>query len=75
MAKKLLCFALPYSIVSIFLLFALSSAFADVTGSLNGVVHDRAQAVVVGAKITITNTETGQSQSAVSAADGSYHFL
>jgi hypothetical protein len=73
--KKLSCFALPYSIVSILLLFALNLAYADVTGSLNGVVHDRAQAVVVGAKITITNTETNQSQSAVSAADGSYHFL
>jgi hypothetical protein len=48
---------------------------ADVTGSITGVVHDRANAVVAGAKVTITNSQTNLSQSANSAADGSYHFL
>lgn len=73
--KKLLCFALPYSIVSILLVFASNPAYADVTGSLAGAVHDRGQAVVVGAKVTITNTQTNSSQSTVSGADGAYHFL
>jgi hypothetical protein len=57
------------------LVFVSSPAYADVTGSLSGVVRDHAQAAVVGAKITITNSETNLSQSSISAADGSYHFL
>jgi hypothetical protein len=73
--KKLLRVTLPYSIVSMLLVFVLNPAYADVTGSLTGVVRDRAQAVVVGAKVTITNSQTNLSQSTISAADGSYHFL
>jgi hypothetical protein len=73
--KKLLCFALPYSIVSMLLLFVANPAYADVTGSLTGVVHDRAKAVVVGAKVTIINTQTNLSQVGTSAADGTFHFL
>jgi hypothetical protein len=57
-------------------LFVLSTAvFADVTGSISGVVRDRAQAVVTGAKVTITNTQTNSSQIVTSGPDGSYHFL
>ncbi|HKT86905.1 MAG TPA: TonB-dependent receptor [Candidatus Sulfotelmatobacter sp.] len=67
-------FALLYSIVSL-LLFVSKPAFSDVTGSLTGVVRDRGQAVIVGAKVTITNSQTNQSQTTISAADGSYHFL
>ncbi|HTT23251.1 MAG TPA: carboxypeptidase-like regulatory domain-containing protein [Candidatus Sulfotelmatobacter sp.] len=48
---------------------------ADVTGSILGVVRDPSQAVIKGAQITITNTQTNLSQSTVSADDGSYHFL
>jgi hypothetical protein len=73
--KSLLRFTLAYSIVSMLLLFVSNAAHADVTGSMTGVVRDRAQAVVVGAKVTITNTQTGLSQSTSSAADGTYHFL
>ena len=58
------------------LMLLLSTAmFADVTGSISGVVRDRAQAVVVGAKVTITNTQTNLGQQVTSAPDGSYHFL
>lgn len=57
------------------LVFVSNPAYADVTGSLTGVVRDRAQAVIVGAKVTITNSKTNLSQSTISAADGSYHFL
>jgi hypothetical protein len=73
--KTLLRCALPYSIVSMLLVLLASLAHADVTGSLTGVVRDPSQAVVAGAKVTITNTQTNQSQSTTSAADGSYHFL
>src|SRR5271170_4965882 len=57
------------------LVFVSNPAFADVTGSLTGVVRDSSQAVVVGAKVTITNSQTNLSHSTTSAADGSYHFL
>jgi len=72
--KTLLRFTFLYSIVSM-LVFVSNPAYADVTGSLNGVVRDRAQAVVVGAKVTITNTQTNLSHSTTTAADGTYHFL
>src|SRR5246127_4097319 len=48
---------------------------ADVTGSISGVVHDPSQAVVKGARVTITNTQTNLSQSMLSGDDGSYRFL
>jgi len=48
---------------------------ADVTGSILGTVHDRSQAVVAGAKIVATNTETNLKQETVSGADGSFRIL
>ena len=48
---------------------------ADVTGSILGVVHDRSQAVVAGAHVTVTNVQTNFTQETTSAADGSYRFL
>src|SRR5579871_4209101 len=48
---------------------------ADVTGSINGVVRDPSQAVVKGAQVTVTNTQTNLSQHTVTADDGSYRFL
>src|SRR5678816_2312847 len=48
---------------------------ADVTGEILGVVRDRSQAVVTGARVVVTNTQTNYSQEATSAADGSFHIL
>src|SRR6516165_3960412 len=48
---------------------------ADVTGSISGVVRDRSQAAVTGARVTVTNTQTNLSQEIASGADGSFHFL
>src|ERR1700751_4778362 len=66
-----------WSIVSfvLMLLFCTNVTKADVTGSILGVVRDRSQGVVAGAKIRVTNVETNLSQEATSDADGSYHFL
>ena len=64
-----------YLIVSIALIAGLNSARADVTGSITGVVRDRGEAVVRGAKVQITNVQTNVSQEAATGADGSYHFL
>ena len=57
------------------MLLAPATLFADVTGSIVGVVRDRGQAVVAGAHITVTNVQTNLSQEITSGPDGSYHFL
>src|SRR6266850_2233603 len=57
------------------ILFIPNLLRADVTGSILGVVHDRTQAVVAGARIVATNVETNFKQETVSAADGSYQIL
>ncbi|MGA7753095.1 MAG: carboxypeptidase-like regulatory domain-containing protein, partial [Candidatus Sulfotelmatobacter sp.] len=63
-------------IVVIVTLFLVPTALlADVTGSILGVVRDPSKAVIKGARITVTNTETNLVQETVSAEDGSYRFL
>jgi hypothetical protein len=57
------------------LLSSASLLYADVTGSIQGVVSDPTQGAIVGAKLTITNTQTNQRYEAVTGADGSYHVL
>jgi Carboxypeptidase regulatory-like domain len=64
-----------YLIVSVLVVFGFSAARADVTGSINGVVRDRGQAVVTSAKVRITNVKTNLSQETTTGPDGSYHFL
>jgi len=44
------------------------------TGTVSGAVRDSAGAYVSGAKVTITNTETGISRQTVSSQDGLYSF-
>src|SRR5882672_8451474 len=56
-------------------LFGSNALRAYVTGSILGVVHDRTQAVVAGARIVATNVETNFKQETVSSADGSYQIL
>src|SRR5579863_4653516 len=48
---------------------------ADVTGAIQGTVHDRSGAVVAGASITATNVQTNLKQETTSATDGTYHML
>ena len=48
---------------------------ADVTGSILGVVRDRTNAVVVGARVVATNVETNFSKAANSGPDGTYRIL
>src|SRR5690349_11382990 len=66
------------SLVVLFVLiaaFGTTAVFADVTGSIQGIVTDRSQGIIAGVKITVTNVDTNLSQETTSAADGSYHFL
>ena len=48
---------------------------ADVTGAILGTVHDRTNAVIVGARVVATNVETNFSKSATTGSDGQYHIL
>lgn len=66
-----------YLFVSTVLIMLISTTVlrADVTGAISGVVRDRSQAVVVGAKIVITNTDTNLSQETKSGSDGTYRYL
>ena len=48
---------------------------ADVTGSVQGTVHDRSQGAIVGAHVLITNVATNSSQESVTAADGTFRIL
>ena len=62
----------------VLMLMSLSTRFAGFaqlpTGTILGVVKDTTGAVVPESTITVRNTDTGQSRSAVSATDGSYRF-
>jgi hypothetical protein len=49
--------------------------YADVTGSIQGTVTDRSQGAIVGAQLTITNTQTNLKYQAVTGPDGTYHVL
>ena len=57
------------------ILFIPNLLRADVTGSILGVVRDRSQATVAGARIVVLNAQTNFSQETASGADGSYRFL
>ena len=65
--------------VPVFVILAVlslpSMLLADVTGSILGVVHDPSGAVIKGAHVTVTNTQTNLSLQTVTADDGSYRFL
>src|ERR1700722_20925937 len=54
--------------------FCVPIAFAqtDGTGALSGFVKDSSGALVSGATVTVTNTQTGQIRNAITGASGSY---
>jgi len=67
---------LRYGVVLILVTVLSSNVLrADVTGSIQGVVRDRTQAAIGGAKVTVINAQTNFRQETTSAADGSYRFL
>jgi hypothetical protein len=74
MNKRCLCLISVVSIVLMNLAWPAVSR-ADVTGSILGVVHDRSQGVVAGAKVVVTNASTNFTQETTSAADGTFRFL
>ena len=48
---------------------------ADVTGSVQGTVHDRSGGAVSGAKVLITNIATNSTNESTTAADGTFRVL
>ena len=62
-------------ILAVSMLLLPGMLLADVTGSIAGVVRDRSQAAIAGARITVTNVQTNLSEEITSGADGSFHFL
>src|SRR3984885_351729 len=57
-----------------FVLFALASASASITGSISGVVTDRSGAVVAGATVVATDTQTGVQTTQKTDAKGFYNL-
>jgi hypothetical protein len=67
---------LPSGFFLILAMFLGSSAIrADVTGSIQGVVRDRSQGAIAGARLTITNVETNLRYEETTGPDGSYRVL
>ena len=59
-------------IVAVILIPALAHAQAVSNAQIHGVITDASGAVVPGAQVKATHTETGQARTTVSASDGSY---
>jgi hypothetical protein len=64
----------PYVFVLV-LLLAVPRLWADVTGSISGVVHDSSGAVLAGASVIVTEVSTNLSHTASTDASGQYNFL
>lgn len=54
---------------------ATAASAIELTGNIRGVVTDPSGAVVAGATVTATNTQTGVSTKVTSNTDGSYEFV
>ncbi len=63
-------------VVAFTLFLTASSAFAQqATGTILGTVSDSQGAVMPGAKVTVTNTQTGIAHPATTDKDGTFHVL
>jgi hypothetical protein len=68
--------SLPSGFVLILAILLSSSVVrADVTGSIQGVVRNRSQCAIAGARLTITNVETNLRYEEITGPDGSYRVL
>ena len=69
--KRLVAFSSGVLLLTVFAPFLSAQ---DYRARLQGVVRDPAQAVVVGAKVTLTNVNTGNSAVKETESDGHYIF-
>ncbi len=56
-------------------LFCSNIIWADVTGSILGIVRDKTQAIVASARVVATNVDTNFSKETASDTDGQYRIL
>ena len=63
------------SLVLLATLFSSNVLRADTTGSISGIVRDRSQAVVAGARVQVTNVQTNLTQETSSGPDGLFRIL
>jgi hypothetical protein len=75
MMRKLLNPRLAAALLCAALLFAISLNAQTFYGSIVGTVSDPSRSVIPNAKITLTNTATGERRTATSGADGTYRFV
>ena len=61
--------------LTLVLLLATASSYAQFTGGVQGTVQDQKGAIVPQAKIALTNVETGVTESALSNSTGVYRFV
>ncbi len=67
--------SLPRSVLLLALIFASAAvAWGQDTASLRGTISDQSGGVIVGAKITLTNSNTNISRTTTSGNDGGYLF-
>lgn len=67
-------FAVIIVCISWMLIISASIYAQQTSGNVRGVVNDQNQAVVPGAKVTLTNKKTGASQTAQTTDEGAYQF-
>src|SRR5580692_6307980 len=74
--RTLLEIVIPIVIIAVFVLWIAAPLFAQsttATGSIQGTLTDPSGAVVAGAKITITNKDTGQTLRVTTSSAGTYN--
>jgi len=64
------------TLVAIFvsLVWALTAVGQQISGSITGSVHDSQQAVIAGAKVTVSNSQQGTTREAQTGVDGAFVF-
>jgi hypothetical protein len=70
--SQMLSLAVLFVLITV---FGSTAVFADVSGSIQGVVRDRSQGAIAAVRVTVTNIATNLKQETISGPDGSYRFL
>src|SRR5690349_15983491 len=73
-AFRVLLLAVSFAMILAALLVATPGHAAEVTAAILGTVRDASGAVVSGAKVTLTNTQTNVSRTIETNTDGNYSF-
>ncbi len=72
--KKNFALFLILSAAALMLLPVRAACYDNLYGTIRGVVKDQSGAVIPGARVTVTNVETGITRHMLSGPDGSFEF-